>query len=129
MSKSKDLNEIAAIEKAIAKKYGKVAVKNPKSGWDDEKEAEYLEQQKKVAEKLNSVSEDDDRVELDGVFVSKKLLNRESKRECPVCDEYSFNMRDDIYMNKFECCNNCFIKWVDGREERGLKGCRPNKEK
>ena len=52
MSKGKDLNDIAAIEKAIAKKYGKVAVKNPKSGWDDKKEAEYLEQQKKVVEDI-----------------------------------------------------------------------------
>ena len=43
MSK-KDLNKIAAIEKAIAEKYGEDAVSNPRSNWGDEKEKEYLEQ-------------------------------------------------------------------------------------
>ena len=117
MTKGKDLDDIAAIEKAIAKKYGKVAVKNPKSGWDDEKEAEYLEQQKKLAEKLNSVSEDDDRVELDGVFVSKKLLNKKrTSRVCSYCETYSFKMVDDLYMRKFDSCFECYIQYIEGRE-------------
>ena len=34
----KDPNQIAYIEKAIAKKFGKEAIINPKSGWTDEKE-------------------------------------------------------------------------------------------
>ena len=34
----KDLNYIAALEKAIAEKYGEIATINPKSGWDPEKE-------------------------------------------------------------------------------------------
>jgi len=115
--KKKDLDKIASIEKAITGKYGKEAVKNPKSGWDDDKEAEYIEQQKKLAEKLNSVSEDDDRVELDGVFVSKKLLNREkTNRICSICEIYSFDMRDDLYMNKFDSCFDCYIEFIEGRE-------------
>ena len=117
MSKKKDLDQVAAIEKAIAKKYGKVAVKNPKSGWNDKKELEYIEQQKKVAEKLNSISEDDDRIELNGVFVSKKLLNMEkTNRICSICEIYSFDMRDDLYMNKFNSCFDCYIKFIEGRE-------------
>ena len=117
MSKKKDLDQVAAIEKAIAKKYGKVAVKNPKSGWNDKKESEYIEQQKKVAEKLNSISEDDDRIELDGVFVSKKLLNMEkTNRICSICEIYSFDMRDDLYMNKFDSCFDCYIEFIEGRE-------------
>ena len=39
----KDLNKIAYVEKAIAKKFGKEAIVNPKSNWTDEKEEEYLE--------------------------------------------------------------------------------------
>ena len=39
---SKDPNYAAKVEKAIAEKYGKEAVENPKSKWDDEKEKEYL---------------------------------------------------------------------------------------
>ena len=38
-----DLNKVAQIEKAIAKKYGKEAIANPKSFWTDEKEKEYLQ--------------------------------------------------------------------------------------
>ena len=44
MSKEKkDLNDIAAIEKAIKEKYGEEAIQNPKRHWDEEKEKKYLE--------------------------------------------------------------------------------------
>ena len=39
---SKDLNYIANVEKAVAKKYGKEAICNPKSLWNEEKEERYL---------------------------------------------------------------------------------------
>ena len=42
----KDLNKIAYVEKAIAKKFGQEAIVNPNSNWTDEKEEEYLEQLK-----------------------------------------------------------------------------------
>ena len=51
--KTNDLNKIAAFEKAIKKKYGYDAVKNPNSGWDDEKEKEYLETTKKFQSKVS----------------------------------------------------------------------------
>ena len=38
----KDLNYIAAVEKAITDKYGDDAVRNPKASWDDEREKEYM---------------------------------------------------------------------------------------
>ena len=44
--KQKTLNKIAEIERAMAKKFGKEAITNPKSLWTDEKEEEYLEQLK-----------------------------------------------------------------------------------
>ena len=34
--KNKDLNKIAAFEKAIAEKYGDAAIVNPKANWDEE---------------------------------------------------------------------------------------------
>ena len=43
----KDTNDIAAIEKAISKKYGDEAIVNPKSLWDEDKEKDYIEQVKK----------------------------------------------------------------------------------
>jgi hypothetical protein len=44
--KNKDPNYAVKVEQAIAKKYGKETVVNPKSKWDDDKEKEYLEQLK-----------------------------------------------------------------------------------
>ena len=38
MKKEKDLNYIAKIEKAIAKKYGDIAIQNPAKFWDEKKE-------------------------------------------------------------------------------------------
>lgn len=126
--KIKDTNKIVQFEKAIEKKYGYDAVKNPNADWDDEKEQEYLESTKKFQSKVSKYHEDNDLVEVDGFLMPKRLLNVESNRTCPVCSTYSFDKGDDFYMNKFECCQNCFIQYVDGREERWLSGWRPSKE-
>ena len=114
----KDYNFIAKVEQAIEQKYGEEAIQNPKANWSEEKEKEYLEQIKKIQQKQRKISEAKDKVEVNGFFISKKLLNKDSKRACPVCETYSFEMKDDLYMNKFECCHTCYIQWVEGREER-----------
>ena len=122
---SKDPNYVAKIEQAIAKKYGETTVQHPKKDWTDEKEKEYLEQQRELHYK--ELQEDDvDKVELNGVFVPKKLIKKNSNRSCPVCNVYSFKSNDDVYMSKFQCCEKCYIKWVEGREERWKTGWRPN---
>jgi len=119
-------NQIAAIEKAIKEKYGKETIAHPRSEWDDEKEQEYLNQIKELAKKRKTSEEASGKVENGGFFISKKLLNKESQRTCPVCDVYSFDMKDDVYMNKFECCSRCYIQYVNGREDRWKTGWRPN---
>lgn len=126
--KKKDLNRIVQFEKAIQKKYGKEAIQNPNAGWSDEKEKEYLESTKKFQTKVSKYNEDNDLVETDGFLMPKRLLNNESNRTCPTCLTYSFNKADDFYMHKFECCEMCYIKWVEGREERWLAGWRPQGE-
>ena len=123
MSK-KDPNYVVKLEKAIAKKYGKEAIENPKKHWTDDKEKEYLTQLKEFYEYKDD-EEDLDKDEVNGIFIPKKLLNKESRRSCPVCKIYSFKSNDDIYMMKFDCCEKCYIKWVEHREERWLKGWRP----
>ena len=120
----KDLNYIAGLEKAISKKYGKEAVQNPSSNWTPEKEKEYLEQLKDLY-KDQQLKEDHDREEINGIFIPKKLLNKESDRSCPVCNTYSFKSNDDVYMLKFDCCEKCYIQWVEGREDRWKTGWRP----
>ena len=129
MKKKLDLNDIARFEKAIAKKYGPESIENPRKYWDEEKEKEYLEQLKKLIEKERQNEEKDDKVEQDGFLISKKLLNKESTRRiCPVCKTYSFKTRDDVFMNKYDCCYKCYVHWVDGREDRWETGWRPKND-
>ena len=101
---SKDQDYIAKLERAITQKYGSKTVDNPHGAWDEEK------------------------VEQDGFLINQKLLNRDANRSCPVCTTYSFHPQDDLYMNKFECCKVCYIKWIEGREERWNTGWRPDNE-
>ena len=56
----------------------------------------------------------------------EKLLNRESLRSCSVCGAFPVKSMDDICLTKFDCCNLCYVKYVEDREERWLKGWRPN---
>tara|TARA_R110002110_G_scaffold201206_1_gene412112 strand:- start:528 stop:923 length:396 start_codon:yes stop_codon:yes gene_type:complete len=129
MSKTKeDLNKIVAVEKAIAKKFGSETIANPKSFWDDDKEAEYLQQLKEFYKKKRKRDEESEKTEKDGFLLAKNLISKDSKRVCPICETYSFKIRDDLYMNKYECCWRCFIQWIEDREERWLNGWRPDKE-
>jgi len=127
--KQKDLNKIVKVEKAIAKKFGQETIINPKSKWDDEKEQEYLQQLKEFYSRQRKKADNDEKINEEGFLLSKNLINRESKRVCTTCSEYSFNMKDDLYMNKFDCCWKCYIQWVEDREERWLSGWRPNNDK
>ncbi len=127
MKPKRDLDWVAGLEKAIKKKYGEKAIQNPKSEWNEEKEKEYLEQLKKLSEKKDKKN-DSDRVDKGGFLVSKKLLKKESERTCPVCSEYSFDKKDDLYMIKYDCCWKCYIQYVDGRVDRWKEGWRPKPE-
>ena len=123
---SKDYDKIAKIEKAMSKKFGRESIVNPKSGWDDEKEKQYLQDLKDFySEEYRQAS---DKINEDGFFIPRNLINKEINRVCPVCETYSFSGKDDLYMNKFECCEKCYIQWVEDREERWLSGWRPDKE-
>ena len=124
----KDLEYIVKVEKAIAKKYGDEAIANPKAFWDDEKEEEHLKEIKKLHEKEYKRKKAVEKIEKDGFLLPKNLITKENKRKCLVCGIYSFDMKDDLYVNKFECCFKCYIEYVEGREERWNKGWRPKKE-
>ena len=125
MSDKEKLNNIAAVEKAISQKYGTEAIQNPKANWDENKEKEYLEQSKEFYQKSYQKDEQQEKVDINGIKVSKKLLNRESLRCCSVCGSYPKKSMDDVCLTKFDCCNKCYIQYVDGREKRWLKGWRP----
>jgi len=125
MSKDK-LNHIAAVEQAISKKYGDEAIQNPKANWDENKEKEYLQQMKEFYQKTQQIEESQEKVDVNGIKISKKLLNRDAIRSCPVCDSFARRSMDDVCLVKFDCCFSCYIQYVEHREERWLKGWRPN---
>jgi len=126
--KDKDLNKIAAIEKAISEKYGSEAITNPRANWDDAKEKEYLSQMKEFYQKIKKNEEQQEKIDINGIKVSKKLLNRESLTLCSVCGSFPRKSMDDVCFIKFDCCYRCYIQYVEDREEKWLKGWRPNNE-
>ena len=124
--KKEDPNQIAAVEKAIAEKYGVETIQNPRGNWDETKEKEYLEQMKEFYQKTQLNEKWQEKIDVNGIKISKKLLNRESLKCCPVCNSFAKKSMDDVCLVKFDCCFNCYIQFVEDREERWLKGWRPN---
>ena len=123
--KEKDLNYIAGLEKAIRKKYGEEAIENPSKHWDQDKELDYISQLEKFVEKQRNSEAQKELENVDGVLVSRKLLNKEGILNCPTCNKKLKTINDDIYFTKFDCCEKCYIKYVDAREQRWLDGWRP----
>jgi len=113
----KDPDHLIKVEKAIQEKYGDEAIQNPKANWNPEKEKKYL-QQIKEAYKSEKQKE---KVDVNGVLMPKKLFIKESIRTCPQCRVYTQAIKDDLYMTKFNCCYQCYIMYVEGREEKWLK--------
>lgn len=114
-----DPNILAKFERAIASKYGEETIQNPRKHWDDSKEEEYKEQLAKFDKKLASRDEDEEKIEVDGVLITKKLLIKEAQdRTCPVCNVYSFTVKDDLYMNRYNCCFLCYVRNIEHREDK-----------
>ena len=121
----KDLDYIAALEKAMREQYGDLSIQNPRSEWNPEKQIKFLEESKKLLKKEYSAESAREKVDLNGVLIPKKLINRNNHRYCQYCDSYSFDRNDDVYFTKFDCCNKCFVKYIEDREERWRSGWRP----
>lgn len=121
----KNIEYIGKLEKAIQEKYGQEATIDPRSLWDQDKEKEYLKQVKENAEKYYDSDSDEDKIEENGILISKKLLNKSSAVSCPICKKYLMDAKDSVFILKWDCCHKCYIQWVEEREERWLSGWRP----
>ncbi|MDP3987014.1 MAG: hypothetical protein Q8P81_02195 [Nanoarchaeota archaeon] len=110
--KQRSLEELAQIEKAIEKKYGSETTINPNANWTTDKEKNYLIQLKNF---LTTESKENIE-EREGYSFIKHLINRNITL-CPICDLYGLTRNDELYMLKYDCCEVCYIKYVDGREE------------
>lgn len=124
--KKKDYNMIAAYEKAIAEKYGKIAAQDFRGSWEPEKEKEYLNQVKK-RKAIRDVNRSHKKpIEVGEILIYKKNKNQTKNRTCPVCKTYSFSPKDDLYMNRFDCCYACYVDFVESDEEEWRNGNRPD---
>ena len=85
----KDPNYIASVEKAIKDKYGIETIQNPKGNWDETKEKEYLHQMKEFYQKTKKLEESQEKVDVNGIKVSKKLLYRDATGSCPICESFA----------------------------------------
>mgnify|MGYP003658688286 CR=1 FL=1 len=124
MNKS-DPDYIAALEKAVEKKYGPSATENPAKHWSSEKEKRYLDDLKEFVKKQQRHEQEHDLENVGGVLVSRKLLSKEAVSDCSQCKEKLKTLDDEVFFAKFECCYNCYIQYVHDREERWLEGWRP----
>lgn len=122
----KKLNYIAALERAVEEEYGQKATINPKSLWDKNKEEEYLEQLKEFAIVDNTTKQNNEKVEINGILVPKKLLSSDTSKVCANCNKYSFDRQDDLYLNKFRTCYDCYVLVVEDREDKWFNGDKYN---
>ncbi len=104
MKKEKDLNKIAKIEKAIERRWGDVAIQNPASYWDEEKEKEYLKQLK---EQIKNEEPPSTTKEHDGILITSKLFNKRRIDKCPKCDSFKLSNRDKVLVKKLGHCQTC----------------------
>ena len=83
---SKDPNRVAAIEQAIAKKYGEEAIQNPRANWTEEKEKQYLEQMSEMYKKVRHNEDSGEKIDINGIKVSKKLF----RKLLPFCNSFFY---------------------------------------
>ena len=124
----KDLNYIAAVEKAISEKYGKEATNNFRYRWSPLLEQEYLRQLRDASLKRNNKRPQEVETIDENTIVPKRSSRYKSERSCPVCKTYSFSGRDDLYMNRYECCYRCYVDFVAPDEEKWKQGERPTED-
>ncbi len=129
MKKDKDLNYVVKLERAIKSKYGEQAIQNPARDWTPEKEKVYLEQLRDLVDKQKKYESTSELENVNGILISRKLLNKERKLNCSVCACRMKTINDEIYTIKFDCCEKCYINYVEGRVERWQKGWRPENVK
>ena len=128
MKPKHDLNYIAAVEKAISEKYGKDTVQDFRNDWEEDKEKEYLNQLKDLRVKRDRYQKNHEELIVGDVKIKKRSTDQKTDRTCPVCKTYSFSRRDDLYMNRFKSCHDCYVDFIIGREEKWHNGERPTDE-
>lgn len=64
-----------------------------------------------------------------GDKVSDDLRSLRVPSFCPICDRVMKGSKSNHSYYDFGCCYDCFIEFVEGREERWRGGWRPDEER
>ena len=123
-----DQDYIVAVEKAICEKYGEDASRDVRYFWDKDKEAEYKKQLKELSVKSSEQARNKEQIEKNGYLLLKKNIKTKLHVNCPLCSERTRKIFDDVKIEKFGCCQKCYIDFVEDREDRWDSGWRPDKE-
>jgi hydrogenase maturation factor HypF (carbamoyltransferase family) len=96
----KDLKE--QILYKIEQKYGPNSVKDYSEFWSTEKEKQYLQFYKENQQKTTNTKD--------------KLIIKDI-RVCTKCNKYTLKYLDDYYLNKYNACMLCYIKYFEGKNK------------
>jgi hypothetical protein len=108
--------QIDELSKAVREKYGNDAAKAIREDWTLADEAAFQKEIELLFEKEKKLEQSE----------KASLFNGEEK--CSCCNKLKvyFKIKDDVNVIKYGCCNSCYIKYIEDREERWHKGWRPN---
>ncbi len=110
------------IEEIFIQKYGPTSLVDVGAFWNSQKDKvlrEYLKFEQKFF--LNKELQ---YFKIGQVYFSNNFLNKRTKK-CCVCGRYNYKALDLKFFSLFETCYNCYVVYIEGREERWKKGWRP----
>lgn len=126
-----DMNYISNLEDAVREKWGEIAADNPMKHFDEEDREQYKEEVERINKKFfKSRRESADKKDIgDSVKIDEEFfVGREGNDICEVCKRYSFKSKDDLYLKQYGSCKECYIEYIEGRENRWENGWRPDNE-
>jgi len=48
---------------------------------------------------------------------------------CSICEYLMTTHKDQFTQEKYNCCHDCYIEWIEARKEDWKEGWRPEKDK
>ena len=60
-----------------------------------------------------------------------KIINRENVKEqfyCTICEYPIASKEDFILVEKYNCCNNCYLQFIEARRPEWKAGWRPKQD-
>jgi hypothetical protein len=123
----RDQRYVQALSDELARQYGEKVVQPIDDFVTECDRAQIARSRKEFDQRSIKKKKETEKIDAGGFLISKKARDKKrGERTCPVCNKFSFYFKDDIYMARYQCCENCFIVYVEGREERWKSGWRPN---